>query len=56
LSTVGFSKDLLGVQMFSYVSSANTVTVVFQNNTGGTVNIDSGAIYVKVEKYGPPSL
>ncbi len=56
LTTVGFSKDLQGVQMFSYISSANTVTVVFQNNTGGTVNIDSGAIYVKVEKYGPPSL
>ena len=56
LTTVGFSKDLQGVQIFSYISSANTVTVIFQNNTGGTVNVDSGAIYVKVEKYGPPSL
>lgn len=56
LVTVGFSKDLQGVQMWGYVSGTDTVSVVFSNNTGGVVDIASGAIYVKVEKYGPPTL
>jgi hypothetical protein len=56
LVTVGFSKDLLGVQIWGYVSGTDTVTVVFQNNTGGVVDIGSGGIYVKVEKYGPSSI
>ena len=56
LVTVGFSKSLLGASLWGYVSGTDTVTVVFQNNTGGTIDIDSGAIYVKVEKYGLPSL
>lgn len=56
LVTVGFSKDLQGVDLWGYVSGTDTVTVVFANDTGGTVNIDAGAIYVKAESYGPPSL
>jgi len=56
LVTVGFSKDLQGLEMWGYVSGTDTVTVIFANNTGSTVNVDSGVIYVKVEKYGPPAL
>ena len=56
LITVGFSKNILGLSMWGYVSADNTVTVVFENTTGGTVDVDSGTIYVKAESYGPPSL
>lgn len=56
LVTVGFSKDLQGIEMRGYVSGTDTVTVVFANNTGGTIDLDAGTIYVKVEKYGPPAL
>lgn len=56
LVTVGFSKDLQGIEMWGYVSGTDTVTVVFANNTGGTIDLDAGTIYVKVEKYGPPAL
>lgn len=56
LVTVGFSKDLAGVRMWGYVSAIDTVTVVFENNTGGTVGIASGSIYAKAEKFGPPAI
>jgi hypothetical protein len=56
LVTVGFSKDLQGVNLWGYVSGTDTVTVIFANDTGSTIDVDSGGLYVKVEKYGPPSL
>jgi hypothetical protein len=49
--TVSYSKSVLGLLVFGYISAADTVTVVFQNNTGGAVNTADGAIYVKVESY-----
>lgn len=51
MTTVGFSSDLIGVQIFGYVSAADTVTVVFDNNTGSVKNVGSGFITVKVDKY-----
>lgn len=43
-----FSNDLQGVQLNSWVSAANTVSVRFQNETGATVDLASGTITVKV--------
>lgn len=54
--TCGFTQDLQGIRMWGYVSGTDTVTVVFENNTGSTIDLASGGIYVKVEKYGPPTL
>lgn len=43
-----FSLDLQGITMTPYVSSANTVSVRFQNETGGAINLASGTLRVKV--------
>lgn len=40
--------DLLGLTMTSYVSSANTVTVRWVNNTAGAVNLPSANIFIMV--------
>lgn len=47
---VSFSRDLQGIDILAYVSAADTVTVVFMNNTGGTLDLLSGSIRVKVRK------
>lgn len=39
-----FSLDLQGVMLFAWVSAADTVSVRFQNETGGTVDLGSGTI------------
>ncbi len=49
-ASASFSLDLQGVSLSAYVSSANTVTVRFTNNTGGTVDLASGTIRVTVVK------
>jgi len=51
LVTVSYTRDLQGLLMYGYVSANDTVTVVFQNNTGSAVDTADGAIYVKVESY-----
>lgn len=48
---VSFSLDLQGVMMFAWVSSANTVSVRFQNESGGTVDLASGTIRVRVSSF-----
>ena len=48
--TVGFSQDIQGVKFFGYVSSANTVSMRFENNTGGSITISSGTAYARVHK------
>lgn len=48
---VSFSQNLQGVLMFGYVSAANQVTVVFQNNTGGNVTLSSGTVRVHVNRH-----
>ncbi len=45
---VSFSLDALGITISGYVSTANTVKIVFFNGTSGTVNLASGIIRVKV--------
>ena len=45
-----FNKTLLDVNIIAYVSSTDTVTCTFINNSGGVVDIDSGILYVNVIK------
>lgn len=43
-----FSLDLQGIILFAWVSAADTVSIRFQNESGGTVNLSSGTIQVRV--------
>lgn len=45
---VSFSLDLQGILLTGYVSSADTVSVRFQNETGGAIDLASGTIKAKV--------
>jgi hypothetical protein len=45
-----FSLDTSGILLTSWVSAANTVSVRFQNQTGGTLDIASGTLRVRVSK------
>lgn len=43
-----FSLDLQGLNLTAYVSSANTVTCVFSNLTGGAIDLASGILSARV--------
>jgi hypothetical protein len=43
-----FSLDLQGITVTAYVSAADTVTVRFQNESGGTIDLASGTLRVRV--------
>lgn len=45
-----FNKDLQGITVTAYVSAANTVSVSFQNESGGAVDLASGTLAVKIIK------
>jgi len=45
---VSVSVDAADLLLWGYVSAANTVTVVAQNNTGGAVNLASATLAVRV--------
>lgn len=45
-----FSLDVTGCVLSAFVSNTNTVTVVLQNLTAGTINISSGTLRVRVER------
>lgn len=45
---VSFSLDLQGLQLTGYVSAADTVTALLQNNTGGNINLASGTLRARV--------
>ncbi len=47
---VSFSLDLQGITVTGYVSAANTVSVRFQNESGGTLDLGSGTLLVRVRK------
>lgn len=47
--TASYSVDLQGVTLTAAITGANTVTVTFTNNTGGTVDVGSGSIAVVVK-------
>jgi hypothetical protein len=49
-AVASFSLDLQGITMTYCVSAANTVSVRFQNETGGTVDLASGTLRAKVIK------
>jgi hypothetical protein len=43
-----FSLDLQGIMMSAWVSSADTVSIRFQNETGGAIDLGSGTLRVRV--------
>lgn len=43
-----FSLDLHGVTLTAWVSAANTVSVRFQNATGGAIDLGSGTLTARV--------
>ena len=45
-----FSLDLQGITVTAYVSALDTVSVRFQNETGGVIDLASGTLRVKVDK------
>lgn len=45
-----FSVDTVGLTLTSWVITANTVGVRFQNETGATVDLASGTLRIRVEK------
>jgi hypothetical protein len=45
-----FSTDLQGVILTAWVSAADTISVRFQNETAGTVDLASGTLRVRVER------
>lgn len=48
---VSFSLDLQGISLTAYVSAADTVSVRFQNESGGTLDLASGTIRVMVASH-----
>ena len=50
VDSVSFSLDLQGITVTGYVSAANTVSVRLQNESGGTLDLGSGTLRVRVRK------
>lgn len=48
---VSFSIDVADLQLSADVTAANTVTVLLNNNTGGTIDLGAGTLRVKVVPY-----
>lgn len=49
-ASASFSLDLQGITVTAWVSSSNTVSVRFQNETGGAVNLSSGTLKAIAER------
>jgi hypothetical protein len=43
-----FSLNLQGINVYAYVDATDSVTVIFENNTGGAINLGSGNLQVKL--------
>jgi hypothetical protein len=50
IAHASFSLDLQGVMLTAWVSAANTVSVRFQNESGGTLDLASGTLKAVVCK------
>lgn len=50
VESVSFSLDLQGISLTAWVSAANTVSVRFQNESGGALDLGSGTLRVAVVK------
>lgn len=50
LTLTSFSLDLQGILLTSYVSSAGVVSIRFQNESGGAIDLANGTLTVKVIK------
>lgn len=48
IASASFSLDTQGIILNAQVTASNTVTVRFQNETGGTIDLGSGTVRVKV--------
>lgn len=48
---VSIDVDVLDLELSAQVTAANTVTVSLSNNTGGTIDLGSGTLRVKVVHY-----
>jgi len=49
-AVASFSLDLQGITMTAYVSAKSVVSVRFQNESGGTINLASGTLSVFIIK------
>ncbi len=49
-----FSLDLQGIIVTAYVSAADTVSVIFQNESGGILDLASGTLRTRVYKLAAP--
>lgn len=49
-ASASFGGDLSGITLTAYVSAANTVTVRFQNESGGTLDLGSSTLRARVVK------
>jgi hypothetical protein len=47
---VSFSNSLQGIQLTAFVSAADTVSVRFQNETGGAIDLASGTLRARVKR------
>jgi hypothetical protein len=45
-----FSLDLQGITLTAWVSAANTVSVRFQNESGGVLDLASGTLRARVRQ------
>jgi hypothetical protein len=49
-AVASFDKDLQGIELSAYVSAVDTVSCVFRNDTGGTIDLASGTLRCRLSK------